>query len=72
MPPFNSVSNKIMVVTPRKSPRLVEGTFTDEVHASPFNILTQTPPSIIVENPNRGGSDKKEKKRKNQRKGRVQ
>ncbi|KAL3373741.1 hypothetical protein AABB24_005633, partial [Solanum stoloniferum] len=72
MPPFNSVFNKIMAVTPRKSPRLVEGTSTDEVHAPSFNILTQTPPPIIVENSDRDGSYKKEKKKEsNKRKSPV-
>ncbi|KAG5617023.1 hypothetical protein H5410_016847 [Solanum commersonii] len=46
------MSTKI-IVTPRKSPRLVEGTSTDEVHAPTFNILTQIPPSK---------NDQKEKK----------
>ncbi|KAK6780352.1 hypothetical protein RDI58_022536 [Solanum bulbocastanum] len=35
---------KKSVLTPIKSPRLVEATSTDEVHAPTFNILTQTPP----------------------------
>lgn len=48
--------SKKMVVTPRKIPRLVEGTSTDEVHAPSFNILTQTPLPNIVETPVRGGS----------------
>ncbi|KAG5601596.1 hypothetical protein H5410_032966 [Solanum commersonii] len=64
--------SKKIIVTPRKSPRLVEGTFTDEVHAPTFNILTQTPSSKYVETPAKGGSshskDQKEKKTK-QRKG---
>ncbi|KAG5625992.1 hypothetical protein H5410_011210 [Solanum commersonii] len=58
--------SKKTVVTPRKIPRLVEGTFTDEVHAPSFNILTQTSPPNIVETPARGGSsllkDQKHKK----------
>ncbi|KAK6781179.1 hypothetical protein RDI58_023363 [Solanum bulbocastanum] len=47
--------SKQTVVTPQKSPRLVEETSTDEVHASSFNILTQTLPQKIVETPARGG-----------------
>ncbi|KAG5624876.1 hypothetical protein H5410_010094 [Solanum commersonii] len=31
--------SKKKVVTPRKSPLLVEGTYTDEVHAQSFNIF---------------------------------
>ncbi|KAH0742984.1 hypothetical protein KY290_030977 [Solanum tuberosum] len=58
--------SKKTVVTPRKCPRLVEGTSTDEVHAPSFNILTQTTSPKIVETPTRGGSsllkDQKEKK----------
>ncbi|KAH0765128.1 hypothetical protein KY285_000999 [Solanum tuberosum] len=58
--------SKKMVVTPRKIPRLVEGTSTDEVQAPSFNILTQTPSPKFVETPARGGSsllkDQKEKK----------
>ncbi|KAG5575498.1 hypothetical protein H5410_055632 [Solanum commersonii] len=42
--------SKKIIVTLRKSPRLVEGTSMDEVHAPTFNILTQTPPSKNVEN----------------------
>ncbi|KAG5602400.1 hypothetical protein H5410_033770 [Solanum commersonii] len=34
--------SKKHVITPRKSPRLVETTSTDEIHAPAFNILTQT------------------------------
>ncbi|KAG5617605.1 hypothetical protein H5410_017429 [Solanum commersonii] len=50
---------KKMVVTPQKIPLLVKGTYTDEVHAPSFNILTQTP------SPNIGEFDKsKGKKRK--------
>ncbi|KAG5599151.1 hypothetical protein H5410_030521 [Solanum commersonii] len=58
--------SKKTIVTPRKSPRLVEGTSTDEVHTPTFNILTQTPPPKNVETPAKGGSshlkDQKEKK----------
>jgi len=43
--------SKKPIEMPRKSPRLIEGTSTDEVHAPSFNILTQTPPPKIVENP---------------------
>ncbi|KAG5630215.1 hypothetical protein H5410_001932 [Solanum commersonii] len=51
--------SKKTVVTPQKSPLLVEGTYTDEIHAPSFNILTQTP------SPNIDESDKsKGKKRK--------
>ncbi|KAG5594382.1 hypothetical protein H5410_035614 [Solanum commersonii] len=46
--------SKKTVVTPRKSPRLVEGTFTDEVHAPSFNRLTQISPPKNVETPARG------------------
>ncbi|KAG5570130.1 hypothetical protein H5410_059896 [Solanum commersonii] len=57
---------KKTVVTPRKIPRLVEGTSMDEVHAPSFNILTQIPLPNIVETPARGGSsllkDQKQKK----------
>ncbi|KAG5612233.1 hypothetical protein H5410_023514 [Solanum commersonii] len=65
--------SKKMVVTPRKSPRLVEGTSTDEVHAPSFNILTQTPSSKIVETLARGGSSllKDQKEKKNEAKNRV-
>ncbi|KAG5618206.1 hypothetical protein H5410_018030 [Solanum commersonii] len=45
--------SKKTVVTPRKIPRLVEGTSTDEVHAPSFNILTQIPLPNIVETPAR-------------------
>ncbi|KAG5568031.1 hypothetical protein H5410_064953 [Solanum commersonii] len=44
--------SKKFIETPRKSPILVEGTSTDEVHAPTFNILTQSPPPPkFVENP---------------------
>uniref|UniRef100_M1DKL9 Uncharacterized protein n=1 Tax=Solanum tuberosum TaxID=4113 RepID=M1DKL9_SOLTU len=60
--------SKKTIVTPRKSPRLVEGTSTDEVHAPTFNILTQTPLPKNVEIPAKCGSsqskDQKEKKNK--------
>ncbi|KAG5574685.1 hypothetical protein H5410_054819 [Solanum commersonii] len=65
--------SKKPVVTPQKSPQLVEGTSTDEVHAPSFNILTQTLPPKIVETLARGGSsllkDQKEIKKTKQRKG---
>ncbi|KAG5619187.1 hypothetical protein H5410_019011 [Solanum commersonii] len=58
--------SKEIIVTPQKSPRLVEGTSMDEVHAPTFNILTQTPLPKNVETPAKGGSshlkDQKEKK----------
>ncbi|KAG5569491.1 hypothetical protein H5410_059257 [Solanum commersonii] len=41
--------SKKTVVTPQKSPLLVEGTYTDKVHAPSFNILTQTPSPNISE-----------------------
>ncbi|KAG5578886.1 hypothetical protein H5410_049513 [Solanum commersonii] len=64
--------SKKSIETSRKSPRLIKGTSTDEVHAPTFNILTQTlPPKIVenlanIENQVMGGSsqlkDRKEKK----------
>uniref|UniRef100_M1DWM1 Ulp1 protease family, C-terminal catalytic domain containing protein n=1 Tax=Solanum tuberosum TaxID=4113 RepID=M1DWM1_SOLTU len=48
--------SKKHVLTPRKSPRLVEATSTDEVHAPTFNILTQTPPPKNNEISAKGGS----------------
>ncbi|KAG5630341.1 hypothetical protein H5410_002058 [Solanum commersonii] len=41
--------SKKTVVTPQKSPLLVEGTYTDEVHAPSFSILTQTPSPNICD-----------------------
>ncbi|KAG5587963.1 hypothetical protein H5410_048397 [Solanum commersonii] len=41
--------SKKTVVTPQKSPLLVEGTYTDEVHAPSFNILIQTPSPNICD-----------------------
>ncbi|KAG5605686.1 hypothetical protein H5410_027178 [Solanum commersonii] len=65
--------SKKKVVTPRKSPRLVKGTSTDEVQSPSFNILSQTPPPKIVETPPRGGSSllKDQKEKNNEAKKRV-
>uniref|UniRef100_M1DL96 Ulp1 protease family, C-terminal catalytic domain containing protein n=1 Tax=Solanum tuberosum TaxID=4113 RepID=M1DL96_SOLTU len=58
--------SKKHIETPRKSARLVERTYIDEVHVPSFNILTQTPPPKIAEIPATSGAsqlkDKKEKK----------
>ncbi|KAG5584204.1 hypothetical protein H5410_044638 [Solanum commersonii] len=51
--------SKKTVVTPRKSPLLVEGTYTDEVHALSFNILTQTPSPNIIKNKKKNDSNKR-------------
>ncbi|KAG5594069.1 hypothetical protein H5410_035301 [Solanum commersonii] len=37
--------SKKPIETPRKSPRLGEGTSNDDVHVSNFNILTQVTPT---------------------------
>ncbi|KAG5589572.1 hypothetical protein H5410_040086 [Solanum commersonii] len=64
---------KKIIETSRKSPRLVEGTSTDEVHAPTFNILTQTPSPKHVETSAKGGSShfKDQNEKKNEAKKRV-
>ncbi|KAK6788590.1 hypothetical protein RDI58_012388 [Solanum bulbocastanum] len=65
--------SKKIIVMPQKSPQLVEGTSTDEVHAPTFNILTQSLLPKNVETPAKGGSShlKDQKEKKNEAKKRV-